>query len=154
MNMAKLGTVSAGAIRPPKLTKPNNGGAYRVTSYTLCDKSGTATRNGWRYGFAFYISAISRRSPSFTSPPMTSDRSEARTRRNRALRIRPKVAVLVPLQLILTTERNRNRLKTPQPPYGAWASRLKNRDINCSSFVTFVTPSCGSAFLIAGGCHG
>ncbi|MDP2759869.1 MAG: hypothetical protein Q8O64_05605 [Sideroxyarcus sp.] len=38
MNMAKLGTVLAGAIRPPKLTKPNNGGAYRVTSYTLCDK--------------------------------------------------------------------------------------------------------------------
>ncbi len=36
MNMAKLGIVSAGAIRPPKLTKPNNGGLYRVTPYTLC----------------------------------------------------------------------------------------------------------------------
>jgi len=38
MNMEKLGTVSALGVRPPKLMKPNNGGACRVTTYTLCDK--------------------------------------------------------------------------------------------------------------------
>lgn len=37
MNMAKLGTVSAGAIRPSKLSKPINHGLYKVTSYTLCE---------------------------------------------------------------------------------------------------------------------
>jgi len=37
MNMEKLGTVSALGVRPPKLMKPNNGGACRVTTYTLCD---------------------------------------------------------------------------------------------------------------------
>lgn len=37
MNMAKLGTVSAGAIRPSKLSKPINYGLYKVTSYTLCE---------------------------------------------------------------------------------------------------------------------
>jgi hypothetical protein len=36
MNMQKLGTVSAGAIRPANFTKPNNGGLYRMTRYTLC----------------------------------------------------------------------------------------------------------------------
>ena len=37
MNMEKLGTVSALGVRSPKPTKPNNGGACRVTTYTLCD---------------------------------------------------------------------------------------------------------------------
>ena len=44
MNMQKLGTVSAGAIRPANFTKPNNGGLSRLSRLvpTVFDISGSA----------------------------------------------------------------------------------------------------------------
>lgn len=63
MNMEKLGTVSALGVRPPKLMKPNNGGACRVTTYTLCDNRNQPIGKGWRHGFAFDGSAFRRQTP-------------------------------------------------------------------------------------------
>lgn len=63
MNMAKLGTVSAGGNNFHSTTKPNNGGACGLIPYTLCEQTRRPRRHGWRYGIAFYISAISGRRP-------------------------------------------------------------------------------------------
>ena len=40
MNMEKLGTVSALGVRPPKLMKPNNGGASRARRNSYAPRSG------------------------------------------------------------------------------------------------------------------
>lgn len=57
-----------------------------------------------------------------------------------------KVAVLVPLQLILTSESQCDTPKLPFRPCWAWLPWVRNGNVNCSSlcprYVTAVTPIC------------
>ena len=71
MNMAKPGTVSAVGNYFHLTGNPRKYRACGMTRYTLCEYQGGKRRNSSRNGFAFYILAISRRSPGGTLPVLS-----------------------------------------------------------------------------------
>jgi len=71
MNMAKPGTVSAVGNYFHLTGNPRKYRACGMTRYTLCEYQGGKRRNSSRNGFAFYILAISRRSPGGSLPVLS-----------------------------------------------------------------------------------
>ena len=68
MNMPKLGIVSLAGNSSELTHKPRRYRDCSVMTYTLCATDHNQSWHSWRYGFAFYIPAISCRSPLGQSP--------------------------------------------------------------------------------------
>ncbi len=132
MHAEKVGSVS-------RVHNIEKNPVMHCNSYTLCEGSENKTGNGSRNGFGFYIPRLLR--------------GGGRARRAGARptdgalclrgvnRLPEKVAVLVPLQLILQMESPLHAHKTASIPDGLWLSGRFTPLKNCSGFSVFC-PAC------------